>query len=116
MKTIIAGSRTITDYQAVKNAIEWSGFKITEVVSGHCRGVDLLGERWAKENKIPVKTFEVTQEEWKALGKSAGPIRNAKMAVHGEQLIAIQEGQSSGTAHMIKLAKSKKIPIFLLSV
>jgi len=116
MKTIIAGSRTITDYEAVKNAIKWSGFKITEVVSGHARGVDLLGEKWARENGIPIEPFPVTKEEWEDFGLAAGPIRNAKMAQYGEQLIAIQEGQSKGTANMIQLAKTQKLPIFLLII
>lgn len=50
MKTIIAGSRDITDYprfeQYMQRVLD-SGWTITEVVSGTCRGVDQMGERWA---------------------------------------------------------------------
>lgn len=116
MKTIIAGSRNIKDYETVNNAVNWSGFKITEVVSGHANGVDMLGEVWARRNKVPIKPFPVEKEDWKDFGKAAGPMRNAKMALYGEQLIAIQKDQSKGTANMIELAKTQKIPIFLLVI
>src|SRR3954470_15364903 len=57
-KTIICGDRTITDYDLLKKAIEASGFKITEVVSGGAKGADSLGEKWAKENKVKIKVFK----------------------------------------------------------
>ena len=47
MKVIIAGSRSITDYDLVCNAIALSGFDVTEVVSGCADGVDKIGEWWA---------------------------------------------------------------------
>ena len=43
MKTIIAGSRSITDIQLLYDAIRESGFQITEVVCGEARGADRLG-------------------------------------------------------------------------
>ena len=43
MKCVIAGSRTITDYALVEKAIVDSGFEITEVVCGECRGPDMFG-------------------------------------------------------------------------
>jgi hypothetical protein len=116
MKTIIAGSRTITNWETVKNAIEWSGFEITEVVSGHANGVDLIGEKWARLNKIPVKTFPVKKADWDKFGKAAGPIRNRRMAEYGEQLIAIQKGGSGGTQNMVEEAKKRGLPVFLFVV
>ena len=52
LRVIVAGSRTISEYGFVANAIETSGFAIAEIVSGHAGGVDLLGERWAKEHGL----------------------------------------------------------------
>lgn len=99
MKTIIAGSRTITDYSAVLEAIERSGFAITEVVSGGARGVDNLGARWAVKNRIHVKVF---LPDWDHLGKKAGMVRNHQMAHYAEALIAIWNGYSPGTGNMIE--------------
>ncbi len=110
MKTIIAGSREITDYKIVKKAIKKSGFKITEVVSGKARGVDTLGEKWAKEHNIPIKKFPA---DWEKYGRSAGPIRNQEMAKYADALIAIPLPEGKGTQHMIKTARKDGIKVFV---
>jgi hypothetical protein len=108
MKTIIAGSRTITDFALVANAIKASGFKITEVVSGGCSGPDQLGERWAALNNVPVKVFPA---DWEAYGKAAGPMRNERMAAYADALIACFDGKSRGTANMIEHARERGLRI-----
>jgi hypothetical protein len=102
MKTIIAGSRTITDMAHISEAVDESGFEITEVVSGCADGVDKLGEEWADWMGLPVKRFPA---DWKQYGKSAGYQRNEEMARYADALIAIWDGSSKGTAHMIDTAK-----------
>ncbi len=84
MKTIIAVSRDVIDHALVSKAILDSGFKITEVVSGGANGVDYLGEKWARENKIPLK---IVNADWNMYGKAAGSIRNSLMAKYAEALI-----------------------------
>ena len=110
MKVIVAGTRTIEDYEVVCKAIEESGFEITELVSGGARGVDKLGERWAKENGVPVNVF---QAEWEKYGNRAGPIRNVAMGSYADALIAIRHGPSPGTSHMVSfmgtLGKPRKV-------
>lgn len=44
MKTIIAGSRSITNYDQILEAISLSNIIITTVISGTANGVDKLGE------------------------------------------------------------------------
>lgn len=102
MKVIIAGSRTFTDYSIVEQAIKDSGFEITQVVSGAAHGVDTLGQHWAQRNGKTIKFFPA---KWKTHGKAAGPIRNREMAEYAEALIAIWDGESRGTANMIKNAQ-----------
>jgi hypothetical protein len=92
MRTIIAGSRTITDYDTVKSAIENSGFNISTVISGTASGVDFLGEKWAKENNIPIEKHPADWEKW---GRSAGPIRNREMAECAEACIIVWDKRSS---------------------
>jgi hypothetical protein len=110
-RVIIAGSRDITNYSLVLDAIRDSGFVINEVVSGGARGPDSLGEKYASENDIPIKKFPA---DW-SLGKSAGYIRNKQMAEYGTHLIAVTNG-SRGTAHMIDLAKSNGLIIYVKNV
>lgn len=47
------------------------------VVSGACRGADLLGEMYAAENNYPIERIPA---DWKMHGKSAGPKRNKKIS------------------------------------
>jgi predicted Rossmann fold nucleotide-binding protein DprA/Smf involved in DNA uptake len=63
MKTIIAGSRDITDYALVVRAVVESKFCITEVVSGTASGVDKLGERYALEKGIAIKSFPAAWDD-----------------------------------------------------
>jgi hypothetical protein len=103
MKTIIAGSRGITDYQILLDAIEQAeseGLMITEVVSGTCKdSPDILGERYAEEERLPLHRFPA---DWKRYKHRAGPLRNEQMAHHSEALLAIWDGYSNGTRHMIQ--------------
>jgi hypothetical protein len=102
MRVIIAGSRGIEDYQLVQRAIQKAGIQITQVVSGAARGVDRLGERFGVENQIPVRRFPA---KWDLHGKAAGYRRNEEMAKNADALIAIGDGHSKGTAHMVETAK-----------
>ena len=104
MKTIIAGSRNITTYEYIASAIETCPWKITEVIAGGARGVDTQAVFWAVANKIPYKVFPA---KWKLYGKVAGRLRNAEMADNAEALVAIWDGQSTGTANMLSIAKSR---------
>lgn len=103
MKVIIAGSRGVTDIAKLERAIEKCGFQITEVISGGARGVDKMGEHWAKKNNIPCKVFPAN---WEVDGKGAGYKRNLEMAKNADAVIALWDGRSPGTKHMIETMKA----------
>jgi hypothetical protein len=108
VKTIVAGSRSITDIQQLYAAIRASGFKITEVVCGEAAGVDKLGRWWAEHRSIPVTSFPA---DWDGEGRRAGYLRNVRMANYAEALIALWNGKSPGTRHMIEIAKAKGLKV-----
>lgn len=113
MKTIIAGSRGLQNRQRLEEAIRLSSFTISEVVSGGARGIDQLGEQWAKRTETPVRQFLA---DWDRYGKAAGPIRNAAMARYADALIAIWDGKSRGTLNMIEQAKKYGLKIYISTV
>lgn len=104
MKTIIAGSRTITDYNIVEKAIIDSGFNITKVISGMAKGVDILGEQWAHINNIGI---HLCPANWNKNGKMAGYMRNIEMADIADALIVIIENNSRGSSHMAVIARDR---------
>lgn len=109
MIVIVAGSRTITDVGRVLDLVEGAGFVITGIISGCAPGVDtaVVMKPWA----CPVLKMPA---DWKR-GPSAGYRRNAEMEKVGEALIAIWDGESRGTRHMISLmeASGKPYVVFL---
>lgn len=110
MKVIIAGSRNITDYKAIGQAINASKFEITEVVCGCAIGVDRIGQTWAIANGIPVKEFPAN---WDVYGRSAGPMRNIKMAEYADAAIIVWDGKSPGSLNMIQEIKKVNKPYFI---
>lgn len=104
MRTIIAGSRTATNYDILPRAIAAMPWKPTVIISGSARGADVLGERWATENGIPLLRMPA---DWKTHGVRAGYLRNIEMAEKADALLALWDGKSPGTAHMIEIAKRK---------
>jgi hypothetical protein len=113
MKVIIAGCRYISSVLLIEQAVKESGFYITEVVSGGCRGIDICGEEWANVKCIRITIFNA---EWKKHGKKAGMMRNGVMAQYGDALIAIWDGESRGAKNMIDLMRKKNKPVYILEV
>jgi len=125
MKVIIAGSRSITDFETIKKAIECCPFSITEVVSGGAKGVDLLGEKYAGEEKIPIKVFKPSWSNLEAPGAivktnkygkynaKAGIDRNEQMGDYADGLIAVWDGYSRGTKHMVSYMKKLDKKVFV---
>jgi hypothetical protein len=101
MRCVIAGSRTIKDYDLILEAFtkcDWCD-KITEIVSGTANGVDILGERLAFDKDLKCSRFPA---DWNKHGKKAGHMRNAVMANYTDIAIIVWDGKSKGTLNMIK--------------
>lgn len=111
-KVVVAGTRDFNNYKLLKKVLEKllerkiaEGYEIV-IVSGTCKGADLLSEQFAKEKDYRVDRFPA---DW-SLGRKAGPIRNEKMAKHGDALIAFWDGISRGTKSMIDYMKKENKP------
>ena len=108
MRTIIAGSRSVTDLNEVLAAVLDSPWVPTAIVSGTALGADQLGEQFAHDFSLPVTRFPA---DWDAHGKSAGYKRNTEMAEHADALIALWDGHSRGTKNMIDIATKKGLKV-----
>ena len=115
MKVIIAGSRNFNNYVQLKNVCNHllNNFQKIEIVSGGCRGTDLLGERYALEHGYPIKRFPAN---WNRYGRAAGPKRNAQMAEYSDMLIAFWDGKSRGTFNMVQEAKSQGLIVVVIHI
>lgn len=115
-RVIIAGGRSFSDYQLLREQClsvlqEKMRTHRVIVISGHARGADALGERFAKEFGLEC---EAHPAQWKAFGRGAGLIRNAEMAKNADALIAFWDGRSRGTGHMINFAKRRGLDVSIV--
>lgn len=132
MRIIIAGSRSFDDYELLVSECNRIFKQLSdeglltgkidlnipdmEIISGKARGADTLGEEFAKDYGIKIKQFV---PDWDGLGKRAGYVRNADMALYAKEdngvLIAFYDGESKGTKHMIDLAKKHGLKVFVVN-
>jgi YspA, cpYpsA-related SLOG family len=111
MRTIIAGGRDLKigyDFYLIEDAIKKCGWVPTVVLSGTARGGDQIGEWWAEENNKPLELY---YPDWKRYNLGAGKIRNVEMATKAEALIALWNGYSKGTGHMIDTARKLNLKV-----
>ncbi len=114
--TIIAGSRGlggVYDLDLVTLAAKRSGFNIVRVLSGTAKGIDRAGEQWAALKSIEVDRYPA---DWDHEGKGAGYTRNVRMAYSADALVAVWDGASRGTTHMIETMRDHEKPVFVLQV
>lgn len=73
------------------------------VIDGFCRGVDEVAHQHARDRGWACERFPA---DWNEHGKSAGPIRNAKMVSKADALLAIRApGESRGTDGICAMAR-----------
>lgn len=103
-KVIVAGTRTFNNYPLLKEKLDFflKDKHPVMIISGGAKGADELGIKYALENHCSI--FELAAE-WNVYGKSAGPIRNERMAKEAQACVVFWDGISKGTASMIALAK-----------
>ena len=130
MRVIIAGVREFNDFKLLESNLHkifkqladeklisaYINESNIEIICGKARGADTLGELFAKIYHFPIKYFPA---DWDTYGKSAGYIRNTKMAKYAKEdngvLIAFWDGKSKGINHMIDIAKSRGIRVFIVN-
>lgn len=109
-KLIVAGSRGFDDYKLLHDRILEFVDQLphnldVSIVSGMARGADMLAVQFAKRNNVVLHEFPA---DWKEYGKQAGYLRNEQMANASHGLLAFWDGQSKGTAHMIRTMKNQQ--------
>ena len=112
-KVIIAGSRGFSNYKLLKETCdkylrEKKKTHNIVIISGHARGADSFGEKYASDEDLDL---EIYPADWKKYGKSAGFMRNEQMADIADAVIAFWNGESHGTKHMIDIAEEKGLNV-----
>lgn len=118
LRIAVAGSRTITDYNqfiiALTNAIKTGVITHAnsfEIVSGGAKGVDTLARRYATEFNFKLTEFK---PQYRTNYDRSAPLRrNIDIAAYSDVLIAVWNGTSPGTKHMIAEMKKLNKPTYV---
>ncbi len=108
---IVAGSREISERET---ALHLDDLGVSgEIVSGMAQGVDLGAYHWARVQGLPVVE---TPALWAKYGRFAGPMRNQWMSWYAGRLLALWDGESRGTHHMIQTARRDGLDVQVVLV
>ncbi len=111
---LVTGSRDWTDARIIQQVLV--GMGPSRLVHGAARGADRLAGEAAVLYGYEVVEYPA---RWEELGRSAGPMRNQQM-LDAEDVVVVVAfhddlANSRGTADMVRRAKAKGIPVYLIS-
>ena len=117
---LVAGSRSFTDYDLLRNKLDALLKKQDRVVivSGGAKGADSLAARYAKERGFPLVEFPA---DWETHGRKAGYIRNREMHEYISKMgkrgfVAFWDGSSPGTKLNFSLAEEYGNPCRIIYI
>ena len=112
-RLLVCGGRHFADVERLERELDhfnhWH--PIALLIHGGATGADSLAAEWARRRGIECLAFPVSDDDWRAFGKRAGPIRNQRMIDEGkpDEVFAFPGG--NGTADMIARARAARLPL-----
>jgi hypothetical protein len=110
MVVLVCGGRDFTDYTMLSNTLRHAHeiVPIREIIHGAAKGADTLADQWARWRNIPVRSYPA---DWDEHGRSAGPIRNARMLADGRPDLVVAFPGSVGTNNMVEQARKAGVRV-----
>lgn len=78
------------------------------IIHGGARGADSLADDWAVVNWCAVDVYTA---DWKKHGRSAGPMRNARMLSEGKPDLVVAFPGGRGTADMVRRSRAAGVAV-----
>ena len=109
MRVGVIGSRGLI----VNNLADYLPSEITMLVSGGAKDIDSCARKYAVANHIPITEF---LPEYDKYGKTAPLKRNIEIIMHSDFVLAIWDGKSRGTKHVIDNCKKLNVPFEVILI
>ena len=107
MKLLIAGSRSITDFDLSDHIPA----EVDTIISGGAEGIDRLAEQYADLHHLSKYIIRPRYDIY----RRAAPIkRNEEMVKMADAVLVIWDGCSKGTQYTIKYANKVKKPVTVI--
>jgi hypothetical protein len=119
-RVIITGDRNWACHEEAQRIVDGLRAKHgpeVVIVEGGADGVDMAFHAAAVDRGLAVESYPVSKEDWRRLGKRAGPLRNGHMVSLGADLcIAVHRNilESKGTKDCVIQASDAGIPVWLV--
>lgn len=112
---LVCGGRDFNDKDMVWRELDklHAERSITRIVHGDAKGADKLASDWARSRGVGQGRFPA---DWKNLGRSAGPLRNAEMLAKSKPDLCLAFPGRRGTADMMRRAERAGVNVLLARV
>ncbi len=109
MKLLIAGSRSITDFDLTP----YISADVDTVISGGADGIDSLAEQYAD---LCCLSKYIIRPRYDLYGRAAPLKRNEQMVDMADAVLVIWDGRSKGAQYTVRYTKKMNKPITLIKV
>ena len=106
MRTIIDGSEKIKNQKAIEDAIEESGFDVSEIVTAGRPGASALGAYWGKMHNCEISQFPPKGDDLKAQQQV-----NKRMAKYADAVIIVTNAPDDLDQNLIEHAEKRDMPV-----
>lgn len=103
-RVVVVGSRTLGEWDLVNAFCQTVAERFPDATfgSGGSRGVDSMAA-YTLKTKLN-REVRVFPANWDEMGPGAGYARNWQLAIWAEVICILWDGESKGTAHMMRIA------------
>jgi predicted Rossmann fold nucleotide-binding protein DprA/Smf involved in DNA uptake len=109
MKLLIAGSRSITEF----DLSPYIPAETDVIISGGASGVDRLAEQYAAAHRL---SQYIIRPRYDLFGRSAPLKRNVQMVDMADAVLVIWDGRSKGTLYTLEYARKREKRVTIVYV
>ena len=109
MKLLIAGSRSITNFDLSPYVLH----EVDTVICGGAKGIDALAEQYADLHRL---SKYVIRPQYDIYGRAAPIKRNEQMVDMADAVLIVWDGFSTGTKHTLQYAKKTNKPLTVVQI